>query len=72
MSPSSFSGFSYLIFDPVNIPGPVAAGAGAGAGAVGAGGRACYAAVYAAYKRLTTSSIRSFAIYGALSDTWVT
>ena len=53
------------MFDPVNILGPVAAGAGAG----GAGGGACYAAMYAACHRLTTSSIRSFAIYGALKET---
>ena len=50
-SPSNFSGFSNFIFDPVNVPGLVAAGAGAG----GAGGGACYAAVYAACQRLTTS-----------------
>ena len=67
-SPSNFSGLSNLIFEPVNVPGPVAAGAGAG----GAGGGACCAAVYAACHRLTTSSIKSFAVYSALSDTWVT
>ena len=66
--PSYFSGFSSPIFEPVNVSGPIAAGAGAG----GAGGGACYAAVYAACHRLTTSSMRSFAVYGALSDTWVT
>ena len=32
------------MLEPVNVPGPTAAGAGAG----GAGGGACYAAVYAA------------------------
>ena len=35
-SPSNFSGISSFILDPVNVPGPVAAGAGAG----GAGGGA--------------------------------
>ena len=64
-SPSNFSGLSNLIFEPVNVPGPVAAGAGAG----GAGGGACYAAVYAACHHLTTLSIKSFAVYGALNDT---
>ena len=53
------------MFDPVNVPGPVAAGAGAG----GAGGGACYAAVYAACHRFTTSSIKSFAVCGTLKDT---
>ena len=53
------------MFDPVNVLGPVAAGAGAG----GAGGGACCAAVYAACHRLTTSSIKSFAVYGTLKDT---
>ena len=67
-SPSNFSGVTNFIFDPVNVPGPVAAGAGAG----GAGGGAYCVAVYAACHRLNTSSIRSFAVYGALSDTWVT
>ena len=66
-SPSNFSGLSNLILDPVNVPGPVDTGAGAGAGSVGGG--TCCAAVYAACHRLTTSSIRSFAVYGALSDT---
>ena len=56
------------MFEPVNVPGPIAAGAGAG-GAGGAGGGACCAAMYAACHRLTTSSIRSFAVYGALKDT---
>ena len=64
-SPSNFSGLSSLILEPVNVPGPTAAGAGAG----GAGGGACYAAVYAACHRLTTSSMRSFAICGALKET---
>ena len=53
------------MFEPVNVPGPVAAGAGSG----GAGGGACCAAVYAACHRLTTSSIRSFAVYGTLKET---
>ena len=66
-SPSNFSGLSNLIFEPVRVPGPVAAGAGAGAGGVGGG--TCCAAVYAACHRLTTSSIKSFAVYGALKDT---
>ena len=65
MLPSNFLGLSNFIFDPVSVPGPVAAGAGAG----GAGGGACCAAVYAACHRLTTSSIRSFAVYGALKET---
>ena len=52
------------MFEPVNVPGPVVAGAGAG----GAGGGACCAAVYAACHRLTTLSIKSFAVYGALKD----
>ena len=52
------------MFDPFNVPGPIAAGAGAG----GAGGGACYAAMYAACHRLTTSSMRSFTIYGALKE----
>ena len=64
-SPSNFSGLSNLIFEPVRVPGPVAAGAGAG----GAGGGACYAAVYAACQRFTTSSMRSFAVCGALNET---
>ena len=64
-SPSNFSGLSNLIFEPVNVPGPVAAGAGAG----GAGGGACCAAIYAACHCLTTSSIKSFAVYGALKET---
>ena len=64
-SPSNFSGLSNLLFEPVNVPGPVAAGAGAG----GAGGGACYAAVYAACHCFTTSSIKSFAVCGALKDT---
>ena len=66
-SPSNFSGFSNFIFDPVNVPGPVAAGAGAGAGGVGGG--TCCAAVYAACHHFTTSSIKSFAVCGALKDT---
>ena len=60
-SPSNFSGLSNLIFEPVNVPGPVVAG--------GAGGGACYAAVYAACHRLTTSSMRSFDVCGALKET---
>ena len=64
-SPSNFSGLPNLIFEPVNVPGPVATGAGAG----GAGGGACWAAVYAVCHRLTTSSMRSFAVYGTLKDT---
>ena len=64
--PIKLLGFSNLIFEPVNVPGPVLL---AGAGAGGAGGGACYAAVYAACHRLTTSSMRSFAIYGALKET---
>ena len=64
-SPSNFSGLSNLMFEPVSVPGPVATGAGAG----GAGGGACCAAVHAACHRLTTSSMRSFAVYGALNDT---
>ena len=67
-SPSNFSGSSNLIFEPVSVPGPVATGAGAG----GAGGGACCAAVYAACHRLTTSAMRSLAVYGTLNDTWVT
>ena len=55
------------MFEPVNVPGPANTGAGAGAGGVGGG--TCYAAVYAACHRLTTSSIKSFAVYGALKDT---
>ena len=64
-SPSNFSGLSNLIFEPVKVPGPVAAAAGAG----GADGGACCAAVYAACHRLTTSSMRSFAVCGALKET---
>ena len=67
-SPSNFSGLSNLILEPVRVPGPTAAGTGAG-GAGGVGGGTCYAAVYAACHRLTTSSIKSFAVYGALKDT---
>ena len=63
-SPSNFSGLSNLIFELVSVPGPTAAGAGAG----GTGGAYC-AAVYAACHRLTTSSIKSFAVYGTLKDT---
>ena len=66
-SPSNFSGLSNLILDPVNVPGPVDTGAGAGAGGVGGG--TCCAAVYAACHRFTTSSIKSFAVCGALKDT---
>ena len=65
-SPSNFSGLSNLILDPVNVPGPVDTGAGAGAGGVGGG--TCCAAVYAACHRLTTSSIKSFAVCGALRE----
>ena len=53
------------MFEPVNVPGPIAAGGGA----AGAGGGACCAAVYAACHRFTTSSMRSFAVYGALKET---
>ena len=55
------------MFEPVKVPGPIDTGAGAGAGGVGGG--TCCAAVYAACHRLTTSSIKSFAVYGALKDT---
>ena len=55
------------MFEPVKVPGPIDTGAGAGAGGVGGG--TCCAAVYAAYHRLTTSSIKSFAVYGAFKDT---
>ena len=36
--PSYFSGFSNFIFEPVNFPGPVAAGAGGAGSAGGTGG----------------------------------
>ena len=58
---------SNLILDPVNVPGPTAADGAGGAG--GAGGGACYAAIYAACHRFTTLLMRSFAVYGALSET---
>ena len=61
-SPSYFSGFSNLIFEPVNVPGPIAAGSAGGAGG----------AVYAACHRFTTSSIRSLTFCGTASDTCVT
>ena len=67
MSPSNFSGLSNFILEPVNVPGPTAAGDGAGAGGVGGG--TCGAAVYAACHRFTTSSMRSFAVCGALNET---
>ena len=65
--PSYFSGFSNSLFEPVNVPGPIVAGGAGGAG--GTGGCVCYAAIYAACQRFTTLSMRSFAIYGALSET---
>ena len=52
------------MFEPVNVPGPDAAG-----GAGGAGGGAGCAAVYTACHLFTTSSMRSFAIYGAVGET---
>ena len=59
----------------VKVPGPiVAGGAGGDGGAGGAGGGAyvCCAAVYAACHHLTTLLIKFLAIYGAVSETWVT
>ena len=53
----------------VRVPGPIAAG---GAGGAGGGDYFCCAAVYAACHHLATLLIRSFAIYGAVKDTWVT
>ena len=67
--PSDLSGFSSFILEPVNVPGPFAAGTGGAGGAGGAGGGACCAAVYIACQCFTTSSIRSFAIYTTLSET---
>ena len=67
-SPSYFSGFSNFILELVNVSGPVTAGVTGGAG----GGYVCCAAVYAACHRFTTLSMRSFAIYGAVSETCVT
>ena len=61
----------------VKVPGPVEAGGAGGTGGAGGDGGGtgvcvCYAAVYTACHRFMTSSIRSFAVYGADSDTGVT
>ena len=53
----------------VRVPGPVAVGS---AGGASGGAYVCCAAIYTACHHLTTSLIRSFAVYGAVNDTWVT
>ena len=62
------SGFFRLILELVRVPGPIAAG---GAGGIGEA-YICCAAMYVACHHLTTLLIKSFAIYGAVNDTWVT
>ena len=66
--PSYFSSFCNFILEPVNVPGPIAAGGAGGA----SGGCVCYAAGYAACRHFTTSSMRSFAVYGTVSEICVT
>ena len=59
-----FSGFFNLMLELAKVPGPVVAG-----GAGGAGGGACCAAIYTACQCSITLLMRSFAIYGTLSET---